>query len=112
MGKTQQGMLLRFSVIASSHLTARFTGTWSSRSNLPAEGLFPVPRSASPTLSELQAATLGINPPTAYRMLKDYELLKKGDWVVQNGGNSQVGLAVIQLAKEWGLSTINFVRDR
>lgn len=45
-------------------------------------------------------------------MLKDYENLEKGDWIIQNGGNSQVGLAVIQLAKEWGLRTINFVRDR
>lgn len=45
-------------------------------------------------------------------MLKDYEKLEQGDWIIQNGGNSQVGLAVIQLAKEWGLKTINFVRDR
>lgn len=45
-------------------------------------------------------------------MIKDYENLKEGDWIVQNGGNSQVGLAVIQLAKDWNLKTINFVRDR
>lgn len=94
MGKTQQG-------------------TWSSRSNLPASALFPVPRSSSSsTLSELQAATLGVNPPTAYRMLKDYQDLEEGDWIIQNGANSQVGLAVIQLAKEWGFKTINLVRDR
>lgn len=55
---------------------------------------------------------MGVNPPTAYRMMKDYETLNKGDWIIQNGGNSQVGLAVIQLAKEWGLKTVNFVRDR
>ncbi|KAK9893737.1 NAD(P)-binding protein [Cystobasidium minutum MCA 4210] len=87
-------------------------GTWSSRSNLPLDGQFPIARSSSSTLSEIQAATLGINPPTAYRMLTDYETLQPGDWVIQNGGNSQVGLAVIQLAKEWGFKTVNFVRDR
>ena len=45
-------------------------------------------------------------------MLKDFAQLKEGDYVLQNGANSQVGLAVIQLAKAWGLKTINFVRDR
>ena len=45
-------------------------------------------------------------------MLADFEDLQAGDWVVQNGGNSQVGLAVIQMARERGLRTINFVRDR
>ena len=45
-------------------------------------------------------------------MLKDFARLEEGDYVLQNGANSQVGLAVIQLAKAWGLKTINFVRDR
>lgn len=45
------------------------------------------------------AATLMINPATALRMLEDYVPLKEGDWVVQNGANSAVGLAVIQIAK-------------
>lgn len=45
-------------------------------------------------------------------MLANFESLKEGDWVLQNGANSQVGLAVIQIARERGLKTINFVRDR
>lgn len=53
-----------------------------------------------------------MNPATAYRLLRDFEHLKPGDWVLQNGANSQVGLAVIQIAREMGLKTINFVRDR
>lgn len=32
--------------------------------------------------------------------------------MIQNGGNSAVGLFVIQLAKLWGINTINVVRDR
>ncbi|CAG9531901.1 unnamed protein product, partial [Cercopithifilaria johnstoni] len=42
------------------------------------------------------AATFKVNPPTAYRMLKDFVNLKAGDLVVQNGSNSSVGRCVIQ----------------
>jgi NADPH:quinone reductase-like Zn-dependent oxidoreductase len=31
--------------------------------------------------------------------MQDFVPLKEGDWLVQNGANSAVGLAVIQLAK-------------
>ncbi|KAL7003906.1 hypothetical protein EMMF5_006554, partial [Cystobasidiomycetes sp. EMM_F5] len=88
-------------------------GTWTSHANISANALFPVPRDASSSLTDIQAATLAINPCTAYRMLKDPVTdLQQGEWILQNGANSQVGLAVIQLAKQWGLKTINFVRDR
>ena len=33
-------------------------------------------------------------------------------WVIQNGANSAVGTAVIQICKSWGVGTINLVRDR
>ena len=58
------------------------------------------------------AATLTVNPRTAYRMLKDFEDMNPGDTVIQNGANSGVGQAVIQIAAEMGLKTINIVRDR
>jgi trans-2-enoyl-CoA reductase len=58
------------------------------------------------------AATLSVNPPTAYRMLKDFVSLQTGDSVIQNGGNSGVGLSVAQLAKTRGLHCISIVRDR
>lgn len=48
------------------------------------------------------AATLKVNPPTAYRMLKDFVPLKSGDTVLQNAGNSSVGRYVIQV---WILET-------
>ena len=35
-----------------------------------------------------------------------------GDTVIQNGANSAVGQAVIQLAAAWGINTINIIRDR
>lgn len=43
------------------------------------------------------AATIAVNPCTAYRMLKDFVPLKEGDTIIQNGGNSAVGQAVIQV---------------
>ena len=37
------------------------------------------------------AATIGVNPCTAYRLLRDFETLREGDTIIQNGANSQVG---------------------
>ena len=45
-------------------------------------------------------------------MLKDFVSLKPGDCVLQNGSNSAVGQAVIQIARTLGLTTVNVVRDR
>ncbi|GFO01702.1 enoyl-[acyl-carrier-protein] reductase, mitochondrial [Plakobranchus ocellatus] len=60
----------------------------------------------------LAAATILINPCSAYRMLKDFADLQAGDVIIQNASNSAVGISVIQLAKEWGIKTINIVRNR
>lgn len=57
------------------------------------------------------AATLGVNPCTAYRLLKDFVDLQPGDVIIQNGANSMVGLAVIQMAREMGVKTINVIRS-
>ena len=63
-------------------------------------------------ISILSAANLRTNPGTAYRMLKDFVTLNQNDFVIQNGANSAVGLAVIEIAKSMGIKTINIVRDR
>ncbi|KAI6190647.1 Signal transducer and activator of transcription b [Aphelenchoides bicaudatus] len=60
----------------------------------------------------ISAAQLTINPPTAYCMLKFFENLKPGEYVIQNAANSGVGRAAIQLAKAFGYKTINLIRDR
>ena len=56
------------------------------------------------------AATLSINPATAYRLLHDFGNLKPGDYIIQNAANSMVGKAVIQIARELGINTINIIR--
>ena len=53
-----------------------------------------------------------MNPVTAYRMLKDFVKLDEGDWWIQNGANSGVGRAAIQLGKRWGYNSIAVIRSR
>lgn len=59
-----------------------------------------------------EAATITVNPCTAYRMLKDFVQLAPGDTVIQNGANSAVGQAVHQLCRAWGINSVGIVRDR
>ncbi|KAJ1564566.1 hypothetical protein HK096_007362, partial [Nowakowskiella sp. JEL0078] len=84
-------------------------GTWRSHARCLPKELIKV---NSGNLSPISISTLSVNPSTAYRMLRDFEDLKFGDSVIQNGANSSVGQAVIQLGKIWGIKTINIVRDR
>ncbi|CAA19533.1 Enoyl-[acyl-carrier-protein] reductase, mitochondrial [Caenorhabditis elegans] len=58
------------------------------------------------------AATLMINPPTAWIMLKKYVNLQKGDYIIQNSANSGVGRSVIEMCKALGYKSINIVRNR
>uniref|UniRef100_A0A915JAP6 Enoyl-[acyl-carrier-protein] reductase, mitochondrial n=1 Tax=Romanomermis culicivorax TaxID=13658 RepID=A0A915JAP6_ROMCU len=60
----------------------------------------------------ISAATMSINPCTAYRILLDYVDLRPNDVVVQNGANSGVGQSVIQLGQEMKIVTVNIVRNR
>lgn len=84
-------------------------GTW--RTHLVVENpkdLLVVPKE----LGIVEAATLTVNPCTAFRMLRDFCDLKPGDCVIQNGGNSAVGQNVIQICRVWGIKTVNVVRNR
>ncbi|XP_026227037.1 enoyl-[acyl-carrier-protein] reductase, mitochondrial isoform X2 [Anabas testudineus] len=83
-------------------------GTWRTEAVLAEDDLIAVPND----ISLLSAATLGVNPCTAFRMLSDFEDLKPGDSVIQNAANSGVGQAVIQIAAARGINTINVIRDR
>ncbi len=54
-----------------------------------------------------QLAISILNPLTAWRLLNDFEYLKEGDFVIQNAGNSAVGLSVVQFAKKIGINLIS-----
>ncbi|KAI5955579.1 hypothetical protein KGF57_003712 [Candida theae] len=59
-----------------------------------------------------QAATISVNPATAYQLLHNYVSdWKEGDYVIQNSGTSQVSRYVSQIAKLDGVKTISVVRD-
>mmetsp|Transcript_26771 Transcript_26771/g.36869 ORF Transcript_26771/g.36869 Transcript_26771/m.36869 type:complete len:391 (+) Transcript_26771:810-1982(+) len=81
--------------------------TWTQRSKAKAAHLLRV----SNDIPAPYAATVAVNPCSAYRMLEDFERLRPGDWLVQNGANSMVGQAVIQLARARGIRTLNVIRS-
>lgn len=83
-------------------------GTWRTEAVLAEDDVISLPND----IPLLSAATLGVNPCTAFRMLSDFEELKPGDSVIQNAANSGVGQAVIQIAAARGINTINVIRDR
>lgn len=82
------------------------TGAWQEYVCLMAESLVFVPEAVPLE----QAALAFINPPTAYCLLRQFVDLQAGDWIVQNAGNSAVGLAVIQMAQALGIHTLSQVR--
>lgn len=61
-----------------------------------------------------EAATIRVNPSTAYQII--HQFIKDwspdgSDWIVQNAGNSQVSKYVTQLAVHFGIKTLSVVRD-
>jgi trans-2-enoyl-CoA reductase len=81
-------------------------GTWTQYNKTDEKNVLPI----SSEIDVAYAATLTINPSTAYRLLKDFVDLKPGDVIIQNGANSMVGQCVTQLAREMGVTVINVVR--
>ncbi|KAF2665837.1 NAD(P)-binding protein [Microthyrium microscopicum] len=84
-------------------------GTWRTHAQTSEDQLLKIDKTG---ITPVQAGTVSVNPITAWRMLKDFVSLQEGDWFIQNGANSAVGMAAIQLAKTWGYKSINVVRDR
>jgi NADPH:quinone reductase-like Zn-dependent oxidoreductase len=68
--------------------------------------LVPAPEEAD----ALQLAMIGINPATAYLLLREYVKLQAGDWIGQTAANSAMGQYIIQFARLAGLKTLNVVR--
>jgi len=81
------------------------TGSWQETAVVRAADLFNIPKDIPVEM----AAMVMINPPTAWRLLRDVEM-SEGDWVIQNAANSAVGLHVIEMAHYLGLKTLNVVR--
>jgi trans-2-enoyl-CoA reductase len=98
-------------------------GTWRTHAVAEADKLIKVNKE---NLTPIQVATVSVNPCTAYRLLRSYGPsagikagmgmrpleVGSGEWFIQNGANSGVGRAAIQLGRLWGLRSINVMRER
>ncbi|KAL4708958.1 hypothetical protein ACJJTC_005819 [Scirpophaga incertulas] len=89
-------------------VTKPLQGTWRDLGVFNKDCLRIVPDA----LGIVEAATLTVNPCTAYRMLLDFVPVKNGLVVIQNGANGACGQNVIQICKAWGIKNINIVRNR
>ncbi|KAJ5550734.1 Alcohol dehydrogenase superfamily zinc-type [Penicillium sp. DV-2018c] len=89
-------------------------GTWRTHAQMEESDLIKIENKEG--LTPLQVGTVSVNPVTAYRMLRDFcewDWMRAGEeWVIQNGANSGVGRAAIQLGREWGIKTLNVIRQR
>src|SRR2546428_5410443 len=80
-------------------------GTWADQVVVPVRNIVPMSDEADP----LQLSMIGINPATAYLLLKRYVSLMRGDWIGQTAANSAMGQYIIALAKLAGVKTLNVV---
>lgn len=105
-------------------------GTWRTYAQGPASAFVKISdEDRQGGITPVQAGTVSVNPCTAWGMLKGYggagrdedlndasiaaqRAPKQGEWFIQNGANSGVGRAAIQLAKAWGVHSINIIRSR
>lgn len=98
-------------------------GTWRTHAVADVDEVLKINKEG---LRATQAATISVNPSTAYRILRAYGPsagisaglgmrpleVGSGQWFIQNGANSGVGRAAIQLGRLWGLRSINVIRER
>ncbi len=80
-------------------------GTFAEHVCTTAEKALPAPEGDA-----VQLSLMLVNGMTAVILLEDFRPLKAGDWLVQNGANSNCGRYLIVLAKERGIRTCNIVR--
>jgi trans-2-enoyl-CoA reductase len=89
-------------------------GTWRTHAQMDESQLIRIEDKDG--LTPIQVGTVSVNPVTAYRMIRDFcewDWMRAGEeWMIQNGANSGVGRAAIQLGREWGIKTLNVVRQR
>ncbi|WP_185218885.1 zinc-dependent alcohol dehydrogenase family protein [Paraburkholderia dinghuensis] len=81
-------------------------GNWCQRQRIPATLALKVPAD----LDVFQLATLKVNACTALELVRRQVPLKRGDWLVQTAPLSGVGRAVMQVARHYGVRTLNIVR--
>eukprot|EP00605_Chrysophyceae_sp_TOSAG23-4_P000456 GSChrysophyteH1.ASY1.ANO1.514.1 assembled CDS len=79
-------------------------GAWCSEAVVEAASVTPVAND----IPAAYAATMSTDAATAYRLLRDFGV-SAGDWIIQSDATSPVGLAVVQMARDMGIKTINII---
>ncbi len=82
-------------------------GAWQQYQVLDAENAMVVPSNLDVNME----AMAFINPPTALCVLEEFNKLKEGDWVIQNGAGSALGYFLIQICAARGIKTVNMLRN-
>jgi NADPH:quinone reductase-like Zn-dependent oxidoreductase len=80
-------------------------GTFAELVRAPADKVLPAPEGDA-----RQLALMLVNGFTAISLLDDFVPLRRGDWLAQNGANSNCGRYIVVLARERGIRTCNIVR--
>lgn len=82
-------------------------GAWTQYQIAKASDLLEIPDGLDPDA----AAMAFINPPTALCVLDGFEKMKPGDWLIQNGAGSALGIFMIQICAARGIKTVNMLRN-
>lgn len=82
-------------------------GAWTQFQLAKASDLLKIPAGIDTDI----AAMAFINPPTALCVLGEFTQLKAGDWIIQNGAGSALGIFMIQICAARGIKTVNMLRN-
>ena len=88
----------------SDRIGRHYTDAWQERVCIPADHAYPAPEGDAAQFANI------INAVSADVLLQAIIELEEGEWVLQNGANSNVGRYLIRLANRRAYRTINVVR--
>jgi trans-2-enoyl-CoA reductase len=83
-------------------------GTWRTQAVFDEEDLIRIPSTIDPRLASL--LRMGVAP--AYFLLREYQGLEPGDWIIQNAATGTISHFVCQLASLIGVRVISIIRNR
>lgn len=83
-------------------------GTWRTHAVFDEDDLIRIPSTIDPRLASL--LRMAVAP--AYFLLREYQPLEPGDWIIQNAASGTISHFVCQLAPLLGVRVISIIRNR
>lgn len=105
--KTGSGILARRLLGKRVTVVGGQRGNWQELNVVDAKQALPV----HSALSDEQAAVSFVNPVTAYLMIREILKVRKGQFLLQSAGNSELGKMVVRLGRHFGFQTISIIRN-